>query len=346
MSGHPATVAIGFVRDALSGVLRRHMDPNQFLSRAQIGHELLGLPFTRVTAQQYETLILALMDELNDEAMGHLAKPLPRGAFAFLCRSALPGTLSLQVALGRWIKGHQLITNEIELMLYREDNTAWLRLLTGDTPIEPMSFLPVVYFKSLHVLASWFVGERIPLTEVEFACPRPPHADEYGRLFPGEVRFDSQGYGMRFPARYLDMPIVQDADSLDQFLRAAPGNLLLQYRNTQRLSDEIRTLLSDALPDQLPLSEVARALRISQRTLHRRLIQEGTRFKAIKDGLRRDIAIDRLGHSSLSVEAIASEIGFSDASTFYRAFRAWTGVPPGVYRQHSQGKSAIRGATL
>ncbi|MGB7478811.1 MAG: helix-turn-helix domain-containing protein [Burkholderiaceae bacterium] len=82
----------------------------------------------------------------------------------------------------------------------------------------------------------------------------------------------------------------------------------------------------DALADELNLAGS---------TLRRRLEQEGQSYQAIKDQLRRDLAIDRLLRSTDSVAAIAAELGFAEPSAFYRAFKKWTGARPAEYRRHS-----------
>lgn len=336
MNSPPISVHIGFVRETLGGLKLRQQDPQPFLERANIRRELIELPLARISGTQYQTLVLSLMDDLDDEMMGHLAKPLRRGSFVFLARASLFGALSLYVVLARWVKAHRLLTDEIHLSFRKEDDVAWVTLTGPSSRSQPHpTFLPVVYFKSLHILASWLIGERIKLTAVRFAGPCPIHGDEYARLFPGEIAFSAPVSAMGIPVPYLDRAVSQDVDSLHQFLRAAPGNLLWQYRATDLLSEKIRAILKDALPAHVDIAEAAQAVGFSQRTLHRRLIGEGTNFQEIKDGLRRDVAIDCLDHSRLSIEEIAEHIGFSDAAAFYRAFKTWTGVAPGVYRQRT-----------
>ena len=75
---------------------------------------------------------------------------------------------------------------------------------------------------------------------------------------------------------------------------------------------------------------------MSARTLHRRLEDEGSSFQAIKDGLRRDVAINSLAKSRQAVAEIAAELGFADPAAFYRAFVRWTGVAPAHYRKRLQ----------
>ena len=89
---------------------------------------------------------------------------------------------------------------------------------------------------------------------------------------------------------------------------------------------------------QPSLDEAADRLHMSPRTLHRRLEEEGTSFRAIKDGLRRDLAISQLSHSDKSVLDIALDLGFAEASAFHRAFKKWTGARPGEYRRALTGQ--------
>mgnify|MGYP006207581605 CR=1 FL=1 len=71
---------------------------------------------------------------------------------------------------------------------------------------------------------------------------------------------------------------------------------------------------------------------VSPQTLRRHLREEGTSFQALKDELRRDIAIYHLGRADLSLLEIAEQLGFSEPSAFHRAFKKWTGLTPGAYR--------------
>ena len=75
-------------------------------------------------------------------------------------------------------------------------------------------------------------------------------------------------------------------------------------------------------------------------TLRRRLEAEGTSYQDVKDQLRRDLAIDRLCNSTMSVADIAALVGFRETSAFHRAFKKWNGVQPGEYRLQ-QGNPAV-----
>ena len=86
--------------------------------------------------------------------------------------------------------------------------------------------------------------------------------------------------------------------------------------------------------------EVARMVNLHPQTLRRRLANEGTTFKDLKDDVRRASAVYLIQRSSLSIEEVAYRAGFSEASAFIRAFRRWTGQTPMDFRQ-SQGRMGM-----
>nr|HQU89945.1 AraC family transcriptional regulator [Denitromonas sp.] len=98
----------------------------------------------------------------------------------------------------------------------------------------------------------------------------------------------------------------------------------------------VRDLLRDALPTALTVTEAAASLHMSTRTLHRRLEEEGSGFRLIKDAFRRDIALSRLTKTRHSIADIAADLGYADTSAFYRAFVAWTGLAPDRFRRQVQ----------
>ena len=71
---------------------------------------------------------------------------------------------------------------------------------------------------------------------------------------------------------------------------------------------------------------------MSAPTLRRRLKREGTTFQQLKDQCRREAAQEYLARADLSINAVASQLGFTDPSAFHRSFKKWTGQTPGEYR--------------
>jgi AraC-like DNA-binding protein len=83
------------------------------------------------------------------------------------------------------------------------------------------------------------------------------------------------------------------------------------------------------------LEVLADALHVSPRTLRRRLEEHGTSYKTLLDELRRELAFHYVGRSGEPTDAIAARLGFTEPSTFYRAFKRWSGTTPALYRAKS-----------
>ena len=99
---------------------------------------------------------------------------------------------------------------------------------------------------------------------------------------------------------------------------------------------QVKTKLIQELPSGHICEEnIAEDLYMSQRSLQRRLREEGTTYKELLNETRRDLAAQYIKVSGVSINEITYLLGFSEPSNFSRAFKRWTGVSPSEYRQSS-----------
>ena len=172
---------------------------------------------------------------------------------------------------------------------------------------------------------------------LDFACPAPVHRQDYHKFFGAPVLFDQPVTRLVFSSSYLSLPIIRSDLALESFLREAPANILIRYRHDNDLSARVRAQLN-ALPitDWPSFEELAKELGMSVPTLRRRLRGEGQSFGTIKDELRFVAAERLLQENRLSVAEVATELGYSEPSAFYRAFHKWMGQSPGRFRTVQQ----------
>lgn len=327
------TISIHFVNAALAGVRRLNIDLNVILNRAGIDAELLTQPRARVSPDQYTRLAQTLWLVSQDEHLGFGRSPRRLGTFAMMCRLIIhAGTLGK--ALERGSQFYRLFGDEWSMGIARDTHDARLSV---HIPMDrdPEHFITEGMLMVWHGLASWLIERRIPLERVQFAYPEPSHIQEYDALFFSPImRFDQQRTEITFAADYLDLPIRQTEASLDEFLKTAPAQLLVKFKNSSSLTSRIREVLKTHIGEEMPtLNDVASRLYLSPQTLRRRLATEGKSYQTVKDNLRRDAAIHLLLRPELTLEDVAQQVGFSETSTFHRAFKKWTGVTPGLYRQ-------------
>jgi AraC-like DNA-binding protein len=331
----PGTVAICFVIAALRSVRDRHLDADALLGQVGLSASLLHSPQARVSAKHYGALWRLVARTLDDEFFGQDSRRMKVGSFAMMCHSLL-SCKTLAQAVERSLRFYALILDDIAGSLQRQGGEARLRL-HDRAAVAQRRFAHEVLLMLLHGVSCWLVGRRIPIQKAQFAYPEPAHSAEYRTMFSNQLEFQMPCTAILFDAAYLDLPIVQNERTVKDFLRAAPENILVKYKNGSSLGARIRRRLRQSLPGELPEFEaLAAEMNMTAATLRRRLHEDGTSYQMIKDQLRRDIAIGHLSHSKRSTMDIGLELGFSERSAFHRAFKKWTGAAPGEFRRRLQ----------
>lgn len=331
MNQSATTVPIQFIHSLLDGLRLDAYMQSQYLLRAGISTDLFSQPGARVTTDQFAGLYRLLAREIDDETPGMFSRPLRGGTLKFLCLSVLESG-NLIGALYRFTQFFRLLLEDLAFTLEKSDDLLRLALTPTTEAVRCNHFAQEMMLKLAHGLASWLAGRKIPLARIDFAYSRPIHVSEYVFLYPGPTYFDQPVTALYFESKHLQIPIRQDKNSLSQFLARAPADWMFVSFAERIVSHRVREYLETRLGQVTSIKDVAHALHFSLRTLARRLDEEGTSFQAIKDELRRDVAIQKLIKTRLPVAIIGNQIGFDDPTTFHRAFKRWTGSSPKAYR--------------
>lgn len=181
-------------------------------------------------------------------------------------------------------------------------------------------------------------GEAIAASWVHFVAPAPSDSAVYADFFGGPVRFGQPMAEIAFPLTSLDLPVLHanedlyallDEQARSRLQHVAPRNATLQgYR--EQLLPLIRA-------GRIRIEDLAQRNGISVRSLQRRLAEAGTRFQALLDNTRHDLAVMLLSDPRLPIVDVAQLLGYTEQSSFTRAFRHWSGYTPGEWRRRHQG---------
>lgn len=194
-------------------------------------------------------------------------------------------------------------------------------------------FLCEELFGSTLILARTLVGPTFRPARLELTYPAPRHADAYRKLFGCEVRFGANRNLVVVEKRWLDYVLPTHHPISAQQALALCREQTAQIRKQSEIVASVERILRRRLAEQPRLSEIARSLNLSQRNLRRHLTAAGQGYREIHDRLRTERAMELLSAGALSIADIGSEVGFSDAREFRRAFKRWTGAAPTSLRQ-------------
>lgn len=329
----PLTIANHFVVAAMRGAKAQGLPDEFILEGSGIPLELLNQNKARVDPEQFAFLLRRLWHLLEDELMGlgnHKSKP---GSFATMCQLAIHSD-NLEAMIKRGIRFYRLFDHIPQMDLTVKDGKARIAIASDYFPNDPDRFLQESLLVIWHRTACWMIDQRINLSQAAFAYPAPPHANEYKAIFYCPTQFDAAQSYLEFNADMLKQPIRQDERTLSEFLKSSPADLLARPTKDESFSGKIRHLIGREIDGEMPtFDQIAQHLYMTPQTLRRRLIAEDTSYQELKDHIRRDIAIYHLSQAHLSINDIASKVGFTEPSTFHRAFKKWTGVTPLAYQK-------------
>lgn len=262
--------------------------------------------------------------------LGLAMKPTSHSWFGYALMSASTvreaceiGIRYLGVRVSPW-RVHLFVEGDTAVMQF-DDNVA-----LGEARLPALEF----FLGAALRMAEFLHREPVTHPDLEFHAdyPEPAHHVRYAGVLP-RVRYSCPRLQARHPAAWLDRPLAfaepaanrEAVAALDHELHLVAGDNWVQ-RTRAVLSRPGEEGCAD-------LDAAAAMLRVSSRSLRRHLQLSGTTFQELRDEVRRTRAIALLSGSQLTVDAIARELGYSDAAGFSRAFQRWTGLPPSAFRR-------------
>jgi AraC-like DNA-binding protein len=176
-------------------------------------------------------------------------------------------------------------------------------------------------------------GTKISPLRVELTNPRG-HARVIERHFGCPVVFGTARNSIVFRASDGELPFVTSNAELLGMLAPQLDKELKQQRGDETFPERVKATIQRKLSGRRPkMQEIARELRMSSRTLQRKLQDEGFSFQQVLEQARHQLARHYLNHSRLELNEAAYLLGYEDSNSFVRAFRGWEGVPPGLWRE-------------
>jgi AraC-like DNA-binding protein len=323
------------IRDLVELTRRFHVTPEQLLDGLPITMAALGEPGRRVPLRVCEAIVSRAYELTKEPALAFwLGTSMRLSSHGFLGFAAMTASTARE-ALELAVKFAGTRTSAVGLAYYIEGETASI-VIEERTPLGALrEFVVLALMVGLGQISQVLTGQVIAGVG-ECAFPQPA----YIKAMPLDdwLRFDQPVHRLVFASRVLDLPLVSADVVATQLAR-------------EQCERELATLAEAGLPGRIRaclaartgagLDEVARDLRVSPRTLKRKLAERGTTFSAIRDEVRLQRALLLLDDRGLTVTEVADRLGYTEVPNFTRAFRKWTGMTPVAYRERNRGAERV-----
>jgi AraC-like DNA-binding protein len=307
------------------------LSPAAVLQHASLPASLFNQDRILLTTDEFFAFYRAIAEVSGDPAIGLKLGTEDRMerydpiAIAAVC------TRSLRDAIGRIGRYKQLTCPEKIDLVERGDESAvhfsWL-LANEEEP----AVLIDVCFAWIVSIARRGTGRMIYPKRVEFQRSQSSRA-VYEKQFQCPIKFEAPRNVLVFNKSDIDSAfLTYNADLLAAVapqLEAELKQQLAEKSFPEQVKGTVKRLLAGERP---AIEHVARELRLSKRTLQRRLTEDGVTFQQLTEEARRELAQHYLLHSSLELNETAYLLGYEDANSFFRAFHDWEGTSPGQWR--------------
>jgi AraC-like DNA-binding protein len=332
LAGLPTCRAI-LTRRAAARLRAAQVDLKPLLSRAGLTVAELDDPDTRVAVRNQMTFINLAADALGDDCLGLTL------ATEFDCRDlglwyyVLASSETLGTALERAAR-YSRIGNEALVFEYRKGREPSQRLSYAGIPRHAdrhqMEFCVVAAIRMYRLLT----GRQFTPARVSMVHLREKGAADFTRILGTEVAFGSEVDEIVFPSDAPEFPLVDADPRLNKILvEVGEGALSERERAVGINVGPVRILVENAVTPLLPhggarADIIARKLGMSERTLARRLAEEGVTFGEVVQQLKAALARYYLEEETMPISTIAWLLGFETPSSFSHACKRWTGKAP------------------
>lgn len=230
-----------------------------------------------------------------------------------------------------------LINDAFTLSIKKQaKNDATFTLLSANSS---KAIIPLVEFEfaSMLTITRFLAGnkntDKIKLLEVCFQHPPQTMPEHYTKHFNCPVRFNQPTNSIKTTRSALDTKVCSPDPYIYRYLLKKIEEIAEHLQVNAPLSNRVFNYVIKQLPEGVPsVSQAARKFNMSPSTLKKHLNQEDANFTEICDTVRKNIAIKMISVQQKPLKEIGNHLGFSNSSTFNRAFKRWTSMSPTEYR--------------
>jgi len=270
--------------------------------------------------------------QTGDRALGLHAgtrsNPSTFGLLGYLMQScptlkeACDAVIQYQQTISGWVSYEIRIGKSCELIFL--PNAEWWQVSpeTARHPVELAMSGGLSYIRI-------FTGQRIQPLRAELAYTETTLKSEYERIWDCPVHFGKPQNKLVFGGEFADTPLISHNQSLHMSFKNILEEKLAELGQSETTASLLRKTIMADFHGKIPSLEIIAAhMNVSERSLQRKLQQEGEGYRSITAAIRQELAINLLKNSDTKILAISELLGYTEPSAFHRAFKNWTKTSP------------------
>jgi AraC-like DNA-binding protein len=308
------------------------IDSGKLLEEAGIDRRLFADPNARCPQEQLTRLWHLAVHATGDEAFG-LKVSHHIGATTFHALGyAITASGTLREIFERCARYLHVVSNAAELHFERIGSEYHVQIQAVESGPQP-SFESMDAFAALCVrMCRGRVGRQYAPLRMRLRRPRPEDTWRFDKVFRTAIEYGASENRLVFDRATFERPLEDSNPELAAHNEQVLVRVLAQVEKTD-VRARVRAVLAECLSLGEPCAgKIASELHMSLRSLQRKLAAAGTNYEQVLNDTRRELAQRYIADSRYSISEITYLLGFSDTSSFTRAFRRWNDCSPTEFR--------------
>ena len=308
------------------------LDPEPYFRNAHIDPKLINDPRARFSLATIDKIYSELFKVINDPCMGLKLGSLWHPSHMASLGYAWLASSTLYTALNRLSRYVRIINDAITVTLEEIDDNVVITITSDDREV-PTDYQQDSSSAILLTMCRANYGNGLNPVSVRFKHAGSPCRGEYYSFFRCPVEFGAEHNQMIFSLDAVNKQLTSSNPQLAQITDQVMQNYLAEL-DKEDIVQQVKVAIINQLPSGNVTDEtISEAVLTSKRSLQRRLNEKGTTFKTILTEVRKDLALKYIHDRKLTLTEISFMLGFSEMSSFSRAFKRWTGESPKEFRK-------------
>jgi len=243
---------------------------------------------------------------------------------------------TLGKALTQFIQYQELIGDCCNLALEKKGNLCHLHfelgIIENDIIRQENEYGTLLIFNWFKLLFS----EQLDISSVHFNHKQPADITEHLKLFNCDIIFNSDKTYIVFEEKLLDLPIKFSNSSMNHLVEQQVQSLLTQLKIVKLVSYVESLIREELYSGEVNINNIAKQCNVTERQLQLQLSKYNTSFSELLEQEKQKKAVELLASPNNTIGEISDACGFSESSTFNRAFKRWFAMTPSQYRKNIQ----------
>jgi AraC-like DNA-binding protein len=308
------------------------IDPRPLFEEEGIDPETLFDQGARIPIKQYQRLDLKAAELSGDPFFGlkgaEYFRPAHLGSLGF----AWLASSSLRTAFQR-LSRYARVINEKLMVKLEEDGQFFHVIIDAQLPLLNERIREEGQLAILTKICRVIAGKDFNPAKVHFRQTEPSDTGYYFELFRCPIEFEAEHTMFVITREEVDKRLTGSNDQLAKLNEHIVVKYLAHREKADILNRAKAAIIDNLGSGNVSETSVAESLHMTPRNMHRKLQKEDSSFKILLTEIRRELAQQYIQDRSKTLTEISFLLGFSEVSSFSRAYKGWTGQPPSEARQ-------------